>query len=187
VSRRTFLSLRAGGSVDSVLPLRGYLLSVGGALLCLLLAVDWVLPAPLPDRVAQWETALPSIRIHSDAKRPEQVVIDTSRPVPLLGGKEISMASVQLGSSDPNQEPLSLAAVDDDGGRPATSMTSPIRESLALSVADQVPGGALGSATSAPRRTVAHSRHGKRWRSAGHPTSDNALGWCDPFDHGACR
>lgn len=81
MSGKSVLSVRAGGSVESEIPLRGYLLSVGGALLLLLLAADWVLPAPLPSRLMESHSALPPIRIHSELRGPEAVVIDTNRPV----------------------------------------------------------------------------------------------------------
>jgi hypothetical protein len=77
VSRKPALSRSANSLVEPELPLRAYFLSVGGALLLLLLAVDWVLPAPLPSRLADSHSALP-IRIHSDLKAPEAVFIDTN-------------------------------------------------------------------------------------------------------------
>jgi hypothetical protein len=78
------MSMRMSASVDSALPLRGYVLSVGGALLGLLLAADWVMPAPQPSRFAQSETVLPQIRIRSDVKLPEPVIINTNQPPPML-------------------------------------------------------------------------------------------------------
>lgn len=78
MSRKSVLSRHANSLVEPELPLRAYFLSVGGALLLLLLAVDWVLPAPLPSRLTDSHSALPPIRIHSDLKGPEAVVIDTT-------------------------------------------------------------------------------------------------------------
>ncbi|BBO10814.1 hypothetical protein TM102_22840 [Bradyrhizobium sp. TM102] len=50
--------------------MRAYFLSVGGALLLLLLAADWVLPAPLPSRLTDSHSALPPIRIHTELRGP---------------------------------------------------------------------------------------------------------------------
>lgn len=78
MSRKSVLSRHANSLVEPELPLRAYFLSVGGALLLLLLAADWVPPAPLPSRLTDSHSALPPIRIHSDLKGPEAVVIDTT-------------------------------------------------------------------------------------------------------------
>lgn len=76
---------RQASLVEAELPLRAYFLSVGAALLLLLLAADWVLPAPLPNRLTDSHSALPPIRIHTELKGPEAVIIDTGRfdPVPV--------------------------------------------------------------------------------------------------------
>jgi hypothetical protein len=180
VSRRSVLSMRAGGSIDSVLPLRGYLLSVGGALLCLLLAADWVLPAPLPTRIAESETALPPIRIHSDVKRPDPVVIDTHQAPPVLADSEDPAASPQLHSSeglDAAQEPEAPAPVDDGDRHRVASMPPQLRDGLAQ---------AHAGATPEQKRTTAHARSGKRRRIAMHPESDTTPGWCDTPNRGAC-
>jgi len=50
VSRKSALSMRARSLVDSQIPLRGYLLWVGGALLVLLFVADSLLSAPLPSQ-----------------------------------------------------------------------------------------------------------------------------------------
>ncbi|WP_407159454.1 hypothetical protein [Bradyrhizobium sp. STM 3557] len=99
MSRRSVLSMRVSGSLDPVLPLRGYLLAVAGALLLLLLAADWVLPAPLPGRFDESNPALPPIRIHSDVKGPEAVSIDTNQPLP-AHTDEVVMVASQPGSLD---------------------------------------------------------------------------------------
>jgi hypothetical protein len=60
------------------MPLARYFFLVGGVLLALLFVVDAVLPKlPVVDRT---DTDLPVIRIHSDRKWPERVVLDTSIP-----------------------------------------------------------------------------------------------------------
>ncbi|RXG90417.1 hypothetical protein [Bradyrhizobium zhanjiangense] len=86
------MSMHASRSNDTALPLRGYFLSVGGALLCLLWATGWVLPAQLPSRFAAPDPSRPPIRIHSDVKAPERVVIDTNQSPPTLSDKESVVA-----------------------------------------------------------------------------------------------
>ena len=60
------------------MPLARYFLSVGGVLLALLFISDAYLPK-VPDAVRA-DADLPVIRIHSDRKLPERVVLDTSLP-----------------------------------------------------------------------------------------------------------
>ena len=93
VSRRSVLSTRARGSVNSQIPLRDYFLRVGGALLVLLFAANSLLPAPLPSKLIESHFTRPPIRITSDLKGPEAVVIETSQPnfLPVLPGKEFSV------------------------------------------------------------------------------------------------
>ena len=78
MSRRSILSMHSRGSDDSEIPLRGYFLSVGGALFALLCAAGWLMPGPPPSGHHDFE---PVIRIHSALKGPELVVIDTNQPV----------------------------------------------------------------------------------------------------------
>ncbi|UWU74843.1 hypothetical protein N2603_33055 [Bradyrhizobium huanghuaihaiense] len=96
MSRRSAMFMRASRSTDTTLPLRGYFLSVGGALLCLLWVTSWALPAQLPSRFAEPDPARPPIRIHSDVKGPERVVIDTNQSPPTLSDKEIFVAHTAL-------------------------------------------------------------------------------------------
>jgi hypothetical protein len=196
VSRKSVLSMRADASVESEMPLRSYLLSVGGALLLLLFAADWVLPAPLPSRLMESHSALPPIRIHSEPKGPEAVVIDTNRPVlmPMPQDEEIVAAPWQLQSSGvadaAQQSPPE--PVDVSESSPATSTTSRIRESLALlgpGVANQAgPSRRRSEVTSEPQRRFAQIRSGKRRRSARNPRFDPTLGWCNSLsrERGRC-
>jgi hypothetical protein len=98
VSRKSFLSRPASSLVEPELPLRAYFLSVGGALLLLLLAANWVQPAALPSRLMDSHSALPPIRIHSELKGPEAVVIDTSGfgLLPMLPEDKSAAAPSQL-------------------------------------------------------------------------------------------
>ena len=72
--------MRAHGSHESEMPLRGYILSVGGALLTLLFAADWLMARPAPNGSINSHSELPVIRIHSELKGPDAVVIKTNQP-----------------------------------------------------------------------------------------------------------
>jgi hypothetical protein len=61
------------------MPLARYFLFVGGTLLALLLMLNVYLPAPV-DTAAASGVQRPVVRIHSDRKLPERIVIDTSIP-----------------------------------------------------------------------------------------------------------
>ena len=62
---------------DAEMPLRQYFLFVGVALLALLFVANWLVPASSERTVSA--VNFPPIRIHSDRKGPEAVVIDTSK------------------------------------------------------------------------------------------------------------
>ena len=64
------------------MPILRYFLYVGGSLLALILVANAALPSsPVPAGLTSG-TDLPPIRIHSDRKPPDRVVIDTSVPMP---------------------------------------------------------------------------------------------------------
>jgi hypothetical protein len=64
------------------MPLLRYFFFVGGSLIALLLVANVAFPtAPLPETLTAGPD-LPTIRIHSDRKLPERVVIDTSVALP---------------------------------------------------------------------------------------------------------
>ena len=198
MSRTSVLSTRARGSVDAQTPLRGYFLWIGGALLVLLFAADSLLPAPLPSRLIETHSMLPPIRITSERKGPEAVVIDTSQLgfLPMLPDKEIAAAPSPPPSSDVadavRQSPVSSSEqADGSDGSPAVS--THVRETLAQlgpEVSDQA-----GSSrrpvvlASEPRRNLAQTRSEKRRRSARHPSFDTTREWCDSLSHrqGSCR
>ena len=63
------------------MPIFRYFLFVGGALLTLLFAADYVLPSqPVAQAVATAGNDQPLIRIRSDRHLPERVVLDTTQP-----------------------------------------------------------------------------------------------------------
>ncbi|MHC2538783.1 hypothetical protein [Bradyrhizobium diazoefficiens] len=167
MSRKSVLSRRASAAVEPELPLRAYFLSAGGALLLLLLAADWVLPAPSPSRLTEQHSALPPIRIHSERRGPEAAVIDTSgfglRPAP--AEHDIAQAPPQLPETE-----VGGAVVRDDDGNPAAADLR-VRESLAQlqpAVHDQAGRGSPHR-IAARRHKLAPARPRKLWRSARHP------------------
>jgi hypothetical protein len=198
VSRTSVLSMRARGSVDTQAPVRGYFLWVGGALMVLPFAANSLLPAPLPSKLIESHSTLPPIRITSELKGPEAVVIDTSRPdfLPTLPDKEIAAAPSPPLSSDvadaARQPPASLSEqADASDGSPAVS--AHVRETLAQlgpGVSDRA-----GSSTrpvglaSEPQRNFAQTRSEKRRRPARHRSFDTTLEWCDSLSkgQGSCR
>jgi len=181
VSRRSVLCTRARGSVDAQIPLRDYFLWAGGALLVLLFAADSLLPARPPSKLIESHFTRPPIRITSDLKRPEAVVIETSQPdlLPALPGKEFAVAPSPLPSSDAvdavRQPPLSLSErADASEGNPALSTR--VRGTLA-----QLVPGASDQAGSSKRQfglgsesppNSAQARSEKRQRSARHRNFD---------------
>jgi hypothetical protein len=146
-------------------------------LLVLLFAANSLLSAPLPSKLIVSHFKLPPIRITSELKGPEAVVIDTSQPTfrLVLPSKEIATASSPPLSSDvadaARQPPASLPErADASDGNPAISTR--VRETLA----QLVPGASDQAASSrrqfglAPEspRNFAQIRSEKRRRSARH-------------------
>ena len=82
--------MRAHGQINSEMPLRQYFLFVGGALLTLLFAANWLMPLPASSELINSDVKPPVIRIHSELKGPEAVVIDTSKSTigPMLAARE---------------------------------------------------------------------------------------------------
>lgn len=75
------------------MPIFRYFIFVGGALLALLFAADYVLPAsPVTQAVATASNEQPLIRIRSDRQLPERVVLDTSQPT--LAAPAVKIAAV---------------------------------------------------------------------------------------------
>lgn len=200
MSRKFALSMRTSSPAESAIPLRGYFLSVGGALLLLLFAADWVLPAPAPIRSDESHSVRPPIRILSEMKRPEMVVIDTNRAAPTpVPPDEIASSSSRLPSSElanaAQQPPPSVSEQLDEGeGSPVTlaQTHSPARESLAQlepAARDKAgPGKRHRIVKSEPQRRFAQARRWSR-QPARHPALDTDLGSCDSLgrQHGSCR
>lgn len=79
------------------MPIFRYFMFVGGALLTLLFAVNFVVPAsPVTQAVATAGNEQPVIRIRSDRHLPERVVLDTSQPtIAPLAVKTAAVAAPQ--------------------------------------------------------------------------------------------
>jgi hypothetical protein len=94
------------------MPLLRYFFYVGGILLGLILISNFVLPqAPLPSTLTS-ATELPPVRIHSDRKLPERVVLDTSstisiKPVPMLAPVSVAQSAAPAAA-----EPTPAAAAE---------------------------------------------------------------------------
>jgi hypothetical protein len=84
--------MKVSKPIDSELPLKWYFARVGGALLTGLIAVDALMPRPANDIFASGPT-LPRIRIHSERKGPEAVIIDTNQRMeaPLTAQAELQL------------------------------------------------------------------------------------------------
>lgn len=167
------LSRSASGLVEPELPLRGYFLWVGGALLLLLLAAGWTLPAPARSPIADSHSALPPIRIHSDTKGPEAVVIDTSGFGLRAGPAEHDIAA---------EPPARLPATDFESsdGSPAQPADLSHRQGLALSQSTahgHASEAAHSGETAARERKLTRAQTEKR-RPALHPDFANGLGGC---------
>jgi hypothetical protein len=182
VSRKSVLSSRASSLVEPELPLRAYFLSVGGALLLLLFAADWVLPAPLPSRLTDSHPA-PPVRIRSDVKRPDAVIIDTSRvqwPAMLAENDGVARPSQP---PDPEAGDIAIESV-------APSTEAHLRESLAqLQPAVSNDAGKKPSEIRMPLHKLAQAHPAMRRPSARHPRREASLGGCASFgsEHGRCR
>jgi hypothetical protein len=75
------------------MPIFRYFLFVGGALLALLFAANYVLPtSPVTQAIATASNEQPLIRIRSDRHLPERVVLDTSQPT--LAAPAVKIAAV---------------------------------------------------------------------------------------------
>ena len=193
MSRKSVLAMYASGSLASEIPLRGYFLSVGVALLLLLLAANWVLPAPTPARPGSQST-LPRIRIHSDAKGPEAVIIDTNRPVPVLVGNVIATPFPQPPGTDLIDAAQPIGLHEPIAGDAGDRSTAPIPPRLCESWAKLGPPDQAATDNDRGKVTPATQRgrtppRVKRRRSARPLALDTPLSRCDSWslERSSCR
>jgi hypothetical protein len=81
------------------MPVARYFLFVGAVLLTLMFVVDAYLPKLPPEQRANAAADLSVIRIHSDRKWPERVVLDTTRPTITPATTAVTEASVAAPAS----------------------------------------------------------------------------------------
>jgi hypothetical protein len=106
------------------MPLARYFLVVGGILLALLFISNAVLPdLPMAERL---ESDKPVIRIHSDQKWPERVVIDTTIPTIVPQTEPHTRVAAQW------SPPAAAGALGKTGSGNAHAQLSPAREATLL-------------------------------------------------------
>jgi hypothetical protein len=142
------------------MPVLRYFLFVGGALLALLFVCDAVIPqVPLPATLRSGSD-LPAVRIRSERRWPERVVIDTTVPAVT----PIKIAQADAPKADVGQQ--SAAAGDAQKAKvrdayaqigSAEAKTTPSAKTAALKVADATPAKAaeFNRPEAKPRRKVA--------------------------------
>jgi hypothetical protein len=120
------------------MPLLRYFLFVGGTLIVLLLVANVALPtAPYPENLAS-ASDLPPIRIKSERKLPERVVIDTSVALPT----RTSAAPLVIALARPQVQVPAMAAApvtQASAQAPAISAKARVREAFAQLPQEQDP------------------------------------------------
>ncbi|MBR0825702.1 hypothetical protein JQ596_09140 [Bradyrhizobium manausense] len=196
MSRKSVLSRRASSLVEPELPLRTYFLSVGGALLLLILVANWVLPAPLPSRHTDSRSMLPPIRIHTELRGPEAVVIDTNQPAAVLAMNVNAEDLSQSAGADVIDANPSAGSAELDVGdaiRSVVPSTSRLRESLAEfrpaaadpAASNREDGGVKRPAARKPARPLRE----KLRRSIRRPNLNSYASWCASSnrERGSCH
>ncbi|MCC8978871.1 hypothetical protein [Bradyrhizobium acaciae] len=183
MNRRSLEFMHARRSTDHGLPLRGYLVTVGSVLACLLLATGWALPAQLPNHFAEPDPVRPLIRIYSDLKGPERVVIDANQLLPASADKEIAAATSQPDHApDTIQSTGSDEQTDENEVSPVT-MPAEVRNSLEQSAVEDVSRNSIALASPEITRKLSHLSTEKRRRAARRTTPH---GRCGSAAHGSC-
>ena len=143
------------------MPVLRYFVYVGGALLALLFVCDAVIPqVPLPATLKSGSD-LPAVRIHSERRWPERVVIDTTVPT-------VKIAAADAPKSDTGQQQTAAGNAQKEKVRDAYAQigtaeakTAPSPESAKFKMADATPPKAAESKSdfnrheAKPRRKVA--------------------------------
>lgn len=134
MSLGTIASMRAPAQ-ESAIPLRQYFLAVGGVLLGLLIATDWLLPRPAQGLSHGYDH--PVVRIHSDVKGPEAVVIDGAAPQPTKPAQPRILAAHQapvlpiVPADGASVEPPTVSESVENDGVPLSAPASAIGNSYA--------------------------------------------------------
>jgi hypothetical protein len=109
------------------MPLLRYFLFVGGSLIALLFVVNVAFPtAPLPENLTSGSD-LPPIRIHSERKLPERVVIDTSVALPM----QATAARVAIAQVKPRAQIQVQTPAQADAPALQTNVRAPVQPAIA--------------------------------------------------------
>lgn len=151
-------SMHAHELRDPGIPLRSYFLSVGAVLIGLLFAANWLLPSPPSNSRIGSEPTLPNIRIHSELKGPEAVVIDTTRAVPTQA------ATAQMDVARPQALDLDAPAAQEAdapraSGKPTSLASAELRATFAQLVGP--PPKQAGARELKPHRPGSPGRRGQ--------------------------
>ncbi|OAF14305.1 hypothetical protein AYJ54_42355 [Bradyrhizobium centrolobii] len=130
------------------MPIFRYFMFVGGALLALLLAANFVLPAPpAVQGIATASNDPPPIRIRSDRHLPERVVLDTSQPT--IAAPAVQTAAVA--APQPVQASASPALNE-------MSAKARVRETFAQFIPSEPKSAATAVKKVQPKRKIARAR-----------------------------
>ena len=149
--------MRGHAQSESVVPWRGYALWVGGTLLVVFLAADALMPLPADSRYFSAPAKMPMIRIHSEVKGPEKVIIDTSGFVrPELRTEQVEVSEQNAFSSTVTElqaTPPKLEQTAAGGSASASRPIPGVRETFA----QLTPRAEVAPVKQASRRHPSHS------------------------------
>jgi hypothetical protein len=106
-----------------MMPLGRYFLSIGGLLLALLLAIDWLAPQP-PAEAQRADVDRSTIRIHSTHKWPSAVVFDTTQPTIVSQQQPLTEAAAEQ-PPETKKSPHDALALAQVADVPVTAMAHP--------------------------------------------------------------
>ena len=128
------------------MPVRSYFLFAGGALLTLLFAANWLLPSPPPHAHVGSDPNLANIRIHSELKGPDAVVIDTTKPIMMAA------PAPQMDIAGPQAAGMASPPAEDAGAPPDAAHRTLVSPELGASFAQLVPTPPKRAGWSEPKR-----------------------------------
>ncbi len=125
MNRRSAHFVRAAQWHHAELPLKGYFMWVGTALLVLLFAANWLLPTPAPNPLISSRVTLPPIRVYSKTKALDEVETDDVSAATVSAPTESEIAADAWSSPESHwgepallqSAPRSREAETDKGGR----------------------------------------------------------------------
>ena len=187
--RGAITSVRGYTQQDAAMPWRGYIVWVSGALLLLLFAIDGLMALTTFSEHPRVEVELPPIRIRSEAKGPEVVVIDTDHATIQAAPDQqaISETTVLPPSESEAQFGQAVAqAADQQAAKAGAPAVAPARAGLEAFAQVGQPG---RSAFSKPRtaRSASPARrkgHIEDARQHGERFGYLACEWCRPPNPG---